>query len=81
MLSFLGSMATSLWSRMTGYTVAIGAALAILFAAYRKGGKDASARATETRLKELNKAREVEHEVDRLGDDAVHRDLRRWLRD
>lgn len=71
----------SIWSRVTGYAVAIGAALAILFAAYSKGKSDAAAKTTERRLKELNKAREVEHEVDRLGDDDVHRDLGRWLRD
>lgn len=71
----------SIWSRVTGYAVAIGAALAILFVAYSKGKSDAAAKTTERRLKELNKARKVEHEVDRLGDDDVHRDLGRWLRD
>lgn len=71
----------SIWSRVTGYAVSIGAALAILFAAYTKGKSDAAAKTTERRLKEINKAREVEHEVDRLGDDDVHRDLGRWLRD
>lgn len=77
----IATFLASIWSRVTGYAVAIGAALAILFAAYSKGKSDAAAKTTERRLKELNKARKVEHEVDRLGDDDVHRDLGRWLRD
>lgn len=70
----------SIWSRVTGYAVAIGAALAILFAAYSKGKSDVAAKTTERRLKEINKAREIENEVDRLGDDALDRELDRWMR-
>lgn len=77
----IAAFLSSIWSRITGYAVAVAAVLAVLFAAYRKGGQDAAARTTERRLKELNKAREVEHEVDRRSDDDVHRDLGRWLRD
>lgn len=71
---------SSLWSRVTGYAIAIGAVLAILFAAYRKGGKDAASKRAEQRLKSISKAREVENEVDRLGGDAVDRELDRWMR-
>lgn len=77
----ISAFLASIWSRVTGYAVAIGAALAILFAAYSKGKSDAAAKTTERRLKEINKAREVEHEVDRRSDDDVHRDLGRWMRD
>ena len=72
---------SGLWSRVTGYAVAIGAALAILLAAYSKGRKDNAARATQTRLNEINKARKVEHEVDGLDSGAVHDRLGRWMRD
>lgn len=70
----------SIWSRVTGYAVAIGAALAILFAAYSKGKSDAASKRAEQRLKSISKAREVENEVDRLGDDAVDSELDRWMR-
>lgn len=76
----LSTFLASIWSRVTGYAIAIGAALAILFAAYRKGGSDAAAKRAEQRLKSIKKAREVENEVDRLGGDAVDRELDRWMR-
>lgn len=69
-----------LTSRIGRYVAAIGAALAILFAAYSKGKQDASAKRAEQRLKSIQKAREVEDEVDRLGGDAVDRELGRWMR-
>lgn len=71
----------ALTSRIGRYLAAIGAALAILFAAYTKGRKDNAARATETRLNEINKARKVEHEVDGLDSGSVHDRLGRWMRD
>ncbi|MEO4000300.1 hypothetical protein [Mesorhizobium sp. CAU 1732] len=77
----VAALFASLWSRVTGYAVAVATVAAILFAAYRKGGKDAAARTAEQRLNQLNKARKVEHEVDRRSDDDVHRDLSKWLRD
>lgn len=76
----LSAFLSGIWSRVTGYAVAIGATLAILFAVYRKGGQDAAAKRAEERLKSISKAREVEHEVDRLGGDAVDRELDRWMR-
>jgi hypothetical protein len=74
-------MLTWLASKLTGYAVAIAAVLAILAGVYRKGGTDASARQTSDRLNELNKARKVEHEVDRRSGDDARRDLERWMRD
>jgi len=70
----------TLTSRIGRYVAAIGAVLAILFAAYRKGGKDNQAKRAEQRLKSISKAREVENEVDRLGSDALDRELDRWMR-
>lgn len=76
----IAAFLASIWSRVTGYAIAIGAALAMLFAAYSKGRQDASAKRAEKRLNEIKKAREIENEVDRLGDDAVDRELDRWMR-
>lgn len=76
----LSAFLASIWSRVTGYAIAIGAALAILFAAYRKGAADNQAKRAEQRLNEIKKAREIENEVDRLGGDAVDRELDRWMR-
>lgn len=76
----IATFLASIWSRVTGYAVAFGAVAAILFAAYRKGGADAAAKRAEERLKSIKKAREVENEVDRLGDDALDRELDRWMR-
>jgi len=72
---------TALTSRIGRYLAAIGAALAILFAAYSKGRKDSDARQDATRLNEINKARKVEHEVDGLDSGSVHDRLGRWMRD
>lgn len=76
----IATFLASIWSRVTGYAVAIGAALAILFAAYRKGAADNQAKRADQRLNEIKKAREIENEVDRLGDDALDRELDRWMR-
>lgn len=75
------AMLAGLWSRFTGYAVAIAAALAILFGIYRKGGNDAAHKQTEDRLETLKQAREVEDEVDRLGPADVDDRYRQWLRD
>lgn len=76
----IATFLASIWTRITGYAVAIGATLAILFAAYSKGKSDAASKRAERRLKSIKKAREIENEVDRLGDDAVDRELDRWMR-
>lgn len=76
----LSALFVSIWSRVTGYAIAIGATLAILFAAYSKGKQDAASKRAEQRLKSISKAREIENEVDRLGDDALDRELDRWMR-
>lgn len=76
----IAAFLTSIWSRVTGYAIAIGASLAILFAAYSKGKQDAASKRAERRLKSISKAREIENEVDRLGGDALDRELDRWMR-
>lgn len=76
----IAALWTALTSRIGCYLAAIGAAFAILFAAYSKGKSDAAAKTTERRLNEIKKAREIENEVDRLGDDALDRELDRWMR-
>jgi hypothetical protein len=68
-------------SKVAGYLAAIGAVLAVLLAAYSKGRNDAKANATKDRLAAANKAREVENEVDSLGDADVDAGLQRWMRD
>lgn len=77
----LAGLWTALTSRIGRYLAAIGAALAILFAAYSKGRKDNAVRQDAARLNEINKARKVEHEVDGLDSDSVRRGLSRWMRD
>lgn len=74
-------MLSWVWSRVTGYAIAIGATLAILFAAYSKGRQDAASKQTAARLNEISKARKVEHEIDGLGSGAVRDRLGRWMRD
>ncbi|MBL0934857.1 MAG: hypothetical protein IBJ07_08910 [Rhizobiaceae bacterium] len=74
-------MLTWITSKLTGYAVAIAAALALLFGIYRKGGTDAAHKQTETRLESLKQAREVEDEVDRLGPADLDGRYRQWLRD
>lgn len=72
---------TALTSRIGRYLAAIGATLAILFAAYSKGRQDAASKQAATRLKEISKARKVEHEIDGLDSGAVRDRLGRWMRD
>jgi hypothetical protein len=72
---------TALTSRIGRYLTALGAALAILLAAYRRGANDARAKQDAKRLNEINKARKVEHEVDGLDSGAVSERLGRWMRD
>lgn len=71
---------TAITSRVAGYVAAVGAVLAVLFAAYSKGKSDAAAKRDRDRLNQIKKAREVENEVDRLGVDALDRELDRWMR-
>lgn len=74
-------MLSALYGKLTGYAVAIAAALAILAGIYRKGGTDAAQRTTAQRLDELNKARKVEDEVHSLDRAGLDERLARWLRD
>ncbi|MEA1840739.1 hypothetical protein [Agrobacterium tumefaciens] len=74
-----------LWSRISGYLVAIGTALAILAGVFlygqragRTAAKDEQAAAN---AKAIKKAGNVEHEIKNLGDDDVDRRLTQWMRD
>ncbi|NTZ60021.1 hypothetical protein [Agrobacterium tumefaciens] len=74
-----------LWSRISGYLVAIGTALAILAGVFlygqragRTAAKDEQAAAN---AKAIKKAGDVEHEIKNLGDDDVDRRLTQWMRD
>ncbi len=71
----------SLRSKITGWAVAIAAALAILAGAYLKGRADNATSATADRLKAANKARKIEDETSKLGGSDVDAALSRWMRD
>lgn len=71
----------SLRSKITGWAVAIAAALAILAGAYLKGRADNATSATADRLNAANKARKIEDETSKLGGGDVDAALSRWMRD
>ena len=71
----------TLRSKITGWAVAIAAALAILAGAYLKGRADNATSATAERLKATNKARKIEDETSKLGGGDVDAALSRWMRD
>ena len=68
-------------SKIAGYLAAVGAVLAVLFAAYSKGKTDAAVKQTEQRLDNIKTARKVEDEVNRLDPDGVDDALGKWMRD
>ncbi|WP_313027905.1 hypothetical protein [Brucella sp.] len=68
-------------ARMTGYAVAIAAALAVLVSAYLKGRSDSKSVQTARDAQSATKARKIENEVSRLDDSAVDARLAKWMRD
>jgi len=68
-------------ARMTGYAVAIAAALAVLVSAYLKGRSDSKMAQTARDAQSATKARKIENEVSRLDDSAVDARLAKWMRD
>lgn len=68
-------------ARLTGYTVAIAAALAVLVSAYLKGRSDSKTAQTVRDAQSATKARKIENEVSRLDDSAVDARLAKWMRD
>lgn len=72
---------TWLYSKLTGWAVAVAAALAILIGAYLKGQSDSATRATADRLKAANQARKIEDETSKLGGADIDARLDEWLRD
>ena len=71
----------ALRSKLTGYAVAIAAALAILVSAYLKGRSDRKSAQTARDAQSATKARKIENEVSRLDDSAVDARLAKWMRD
>lgn len=71
----------SLRSKLTGYAVAIAAALAVLVSAYLKGRSDSKSAQTARDAKSATKARKIENEISRLDDSAVDARLAKWMRD
>ena len=71
----------ALRSKLTGYAVAIAAALAVLISAYLKGRSDSKTAQTARETQSATKARNIENEVSRLNDSAVDARLAKWMRD
>lgn len=71
----------ALRSKLTGYAVAIVAALAVLVTAYLKGRSDSKTAQTVRDAQSATKARKIENEVSRLDDSAVDARLAKWMRD
>lgn len=71
----------ALRSKLTGYAVAIAAALAVLISAYFKGRSDSKTAQTARDAQSATKARKIENEVSRLDDSAVDARLAKWMRD
>lgn len=71
----------ALRSNLTGYAVAIAAALAVIVSAYLKGRSDSKAAQTARDAQSATKARKIENEVSRLDDSAVDARLAKWMRD
>ncbi|WP_082510463.1 MULTISPECIES: hypothetical protein [unclassified Rhizobium] len=74
-----------LWLKVKGYLAAAGIALAVIAGAFlygRSDGKADAARAAEKANAAVRKqSKEVENEINALGDDGVDARLARWLRD
>jgi hypothetical protein len=71
----------ALRSKLTGYAVAIAAALAVLVSAYLEGRSDSKSAQTARDAQSATKARKIENEISRLDDSAVDARLAKWMRD
>lgn len=71
----------TLRSKLTGYAVAIAAALAVIVSAYFKGRSDSKTAQAARDAQSATKARKIENEVSRLDDSAVDARLAKWMRD
>ncbi|MBA8838193.1 hypothetical protein [Ochrobactrum sp. RH2CCR150] len=80
-MTWIAALWATTKSQITGWAVAIAAALAILVGAYLKGRADNATSATVDRLKAANKARKIEDETSKLGGGDVDAALSRWMRD
>jgi len=81
----LTTIAAGIWSRVSGWLAAAGVALAVLAGVFlygRAGGKaDAEAEQARKNAKAIKKARDVEDDVNKMGDADIDRRLGEWMRD
>lgn len=77
-------MIFALWARIKGWAIATGAALvalAMLFAAIRKSGRDAAERERRSaRLRAIEDQRRKDDELAGLGSNDLDDRLARWVR-
>ena len=84
-MSVIAGLLAAAWSRAAGWIAVVGAALALLLAAYAGGRRDGRLASRATMLERAARAREVRDEVDRTVDRAadaaaeLRRDWRRGL--
>lgn len=73
-----------LWARMRGWFMAAAVLAAAFFAAWLRGRSDGRRAAEreqyQDRLESIREAKEIDHEVDALGDDDLDRRFNRWVR-
>lgn len=74
-------MIASIQAKLTGWAVAIAAALAILTGAYLKGRSDKASDQAQRQVRDTQKARKIENEISHLDDSDVDARLSKWLRD
>ncbi len=85
MVAFFLSLLSSLWSRISGWVVLVGALVAALGIAWLRGraaGKASwEARRAQVRDKAQRQSGEIRHDVQTDSDAALDRRLDRWMRD
>ena len=85
MVSFLLSLLSGLWSRISGWVVLAGALVAALGVAWLRGraaGKASwEAKRAQVRDKAQRQSGEIRHDVQTDSDPALDRRLDRWMRD
>lgn len=85
MVTFLISLLSGLWTRISGWTVLAGALVAALGIAWLRGraaGKASwEARRAQVRDNAQRQSGEIRHDVQTDSDAALDRRLDRWMRD
>ena len=85
MVTFLLSLFSGLWTRVSGWVVLAGALVAALGIAWLRG-RTAGKASWETKRAQLRdkvqrQSGEIRHDVQTDSDDALDRRLDRWMRD